>query len=237
MRRDHRGMSLIELIIAVTVSVIIMGAVIMFISNALRSYDLASSTIDLQMESHVLMEQLATWIMEGDEIVTDVGSTTAYTIPVDDGSTRKALVIYTLPRQVDVDRLPIGTTVDESGRVVAATGPTPSPGVSRTAASRRVIWIESGAGSSNGLYMMELTGISDPATDIPSLLTTDVSRLNCISQYLTDFNYDWDDDKGIVSITLTLESGSQEYTLQDQITVRSETVAAPSPSPTPTSGP
>lgn len=65
MRQDDRGITLIEMIIAIASSVIVMGAATVFIRNALRGYELAASTMNLNTESHVLVEQLSTWIMEG----------------------------------------------------------------------------------------------------------------------------------------------------------------------------
>ncbi len=95
MRQDNRGMTLVELMIAIAISVIIMGAATYFIQSALRSYETASDTIDLQMESQILMEQVSTWVMEGNWV------------KVVDGTN---LVIYEIPRKVDATKLPDGVT-------------------------------------------------------------------------------------------------------------------------------
>ena len=81
MRRDDRGFTLVEMIIAMAVSVIVIGAAAIFIRSALRGYRVASDTIDLQMESQVLMEQLATWIMEGNYMAEKDGVLVIYHIP------------------------------------------------------------------------------------------------------------------------------------------------------------
>lgn len=92
-REDNRGITLMELIIAVTISVIIMGAATLFIRSAIRSYDTASDTIDLQMESQIVMEQISTWIMEGNKVKVVNGNN---------------LVIYQIPKKVDAAKLPTG---------------------------------------------------------------------------------------------------------------------------------
>ncbi len=66
--RDSRGMSLIELLISVSMAAIILGAAALFIRRAMQSYDTATSAIDLQMEAHVLLEQMAAWVMEGNRV-------------------------------------------------------------------------------------------------------------------------------------------------------------------------
>lgn len=81
MRRDDRGLTLVEMIIAVTISVIVIGAAAIFIRSALRGYRMASDTINLQMESQVLMEQIATWVMEGNYMAEKDGVLVIYHIP------------------------------------------------------------------------------------------------------------------------------------------------------------
>ncbi len=102
MKQDNRGMTLVELIIACAVAVIIMGAATYFIRSALNGYETASDTIDLQMESQVLMEQMSTWIMEGNWVKV-----------IDEADGSKTLVIYEIPRQVDSSKLPIGVSINQ----------------------------------------------------------------------------------------------------------------------------
>lgn len=115
MKHDNRGMSLIELVIAMAVSTIIMGVIIVFITTATRSYNSAQNTIDLQMESHVMMEQISAWIMAGNSVRVE-------TIAAN-GQNVEAIIIYSIPRQVPNDRLPTGVTQD-------------------THCSRRIIWMQ-----------------------------------------------------------------------------------------------
>ena len=64
-QKDNRGITLIELIIAIAISTIIVGAATFLLSTAQKNYSSASATIDLQSEAQILMEQMGTWIMEG----------------------------------------------------------------------------------------------------------------------------------------------------------------------------
>lgn len=83
MRQDDRGITLLEMIIAVGATVIVMGAATLFIRNALRGYELASETINLKVEAQTLMEQFSTWVMEGNyyEVNKDMGTFVIYHIP------------------------------------------------------------------------------------------------------------------------------------------------------------
>ncbi len=73
MKKDNRGMTLVELIVAIAMSAVIMVAATFFLNNALRSYNAAAESIDLQMESQILMEQIATWVMEGSRVIVEDG--------------------------------------------------------------------------------------------------------------------------------------------------------------------
>ena len=68
MKKDNRGITLVELVVAISMAVIVMGAATLFIRSAVNGYRKASDTIDLQMESQVVMEQASTWIMEGNNV-------------------------------------------------------------------------------------------------------------------------------------------------------------------------
>lgn len=78
---NNRGMTFVELLIAAAMSAIIVTAVTMFIGNAHKSYQNASESVNLQMESQILMEQLGTWIMEGNRVEVNGSVLTIYDIP------------------------------------------------------------------------------------------------------------------------------------------------------------
>lgn len=64
----NKGITLVELIIAVAISSIILGAATLLVKTAQNDYRYTSETADMQSESQVIMEQLGKWIMEGNKI-------------------------------------------------------------------------------------------------------------------------------------------------------------------------
>ena len=112
MNRDQRGITFIELMIAIAISSIIMIAATMFLGAAHKNYNNASAQIDLQSESQILMEQIGMWVMEGNRVEALDPSTSG---------AQGGIVIYRIPRKTSVEK-PNG---------VAA----PEP------ASKRVIWL------------------------------------------------------------------------------------------------
>ncbi|MBR6478063.1 MAG: prepilin-type N-terminal cleavage/methylation domain-containing protein, partial [Lachnospiraceae bacterium] len=83
---DNKGLSLIELIVAISMATVVIGAATMFLYNAERSYRTAEYTIDLQMEAQLLMEQMSNWVMESNYIVVGGAAGSNY------------LVLYSMPR-------------------------------------------------------------------------------------------------------------------------------------------
>ena len=83
MRKDHSGITFVELIIAIAISTIIFGAAILFLGMAHKNYNHASAQIDLQSESQILMEQIGMWVMEEklDPSVSGVEGIVIYKIP------------------------------------------------------------------------------------------------------------------------------------------------------------
>ena len=89
-QKDNRGITLIELIIAIAISTIIVGAATFLLSTAQKNYSSASASIDLQSEAQILMEQMGTWIMEGNRV------------EVNDAKDK--LTVYQIPRKVTTVR-------------------------------------------------------------------------------------------------------------------------------------
>lgn len=213
MKRDNRGLTLVELIIAVAIASIILLAITVFVRNAMRSYQTAQNAIDLQMESHVLMEQLGAWVMEGNRVEVVPQATL--------GVDSDVLVIYQLPRTSDLGRMPDGWTRDSNGNIVAASSPVPPTG------SKRLVWVQDG-----GLYTTVdiVTDFdNDATTSIPTPITPEA---NCICLYMETFTPDWDADRNTVTLEVLLKAGVQEYSLKNEFKVRNGIMATPSPSPT-----
>lgn len=110
----NKGITFVELIIAVAISSIILGATTLLVKTAQNDYQYTSETADLQSESQVLMEQLGKWIMEGNRIKVK-----------ENAGNPDELTIYYIPRTTDT-KLPSG--------VVQSSEPT----------KKKVIWVDGG---------------------------------------------------------------------------------------------
>lgn len=140
-KNDNRGLTFVELIIAISISVIVLVAATLFIKNAINSYNVASDTIDLQMESQILMEQLGKWIMEGNRVKTD----------------GDVLLIYEIPRSINLSKLP---TPGPAG--------TPLPTPDTSSPNVRAIWSNNGKMYMKEQYLPDVnhdTVTINPSTD------------------------------------------------------------------------
>ena len=81
MKRDHRGITLVELLIAISISAIIMAAAAFFFMTAQKNYREAAASVDVQSETQILMEQIGTWIMEGNRVEIEADKLIIYHIP------------------------------------------------------------------------------------------------------------------------------------------------------------
>lgn len=78
MRLNNKGITMVELIIAIAASTIIFGAAMIFMTSAHRGYRTASTEINLQTEAQILMEQIGEWVMEGNKIEVSANKLVVY---------------------------------------------------------------------------------------------------------------------------------------------------------------
>lgn len=222
MRQDNRGFTLVELIIAMTISVLILGAATIFISSSLRSYTTASNTIDLQMESQIAVEQLSTWIMEGNAIYYGNGTDTGI------------LVIMDKPTDTDSSKWPAGYTKSD------------------TSVKTRVIWQTDNnlhmlyldqkikddplAGHEDYVFMSS-SSVADVSNYTQTALDAMAKDENCLCEYVDDFVVEIKPVLSTgkhsltkivsekVAITLKLKEGAQEHEINDEILVRNEIIS------------
>ena len=123
MPNDHRGITLVELIIAIAISTVILGAATLFLGMAHKNYNHASAQIDLQSESQILMEQIGMWVMEGNRVEELDPSVSGV----------RGIAIYTIPNTPSVTN-PAGAAAPEAASCrPAACGTGDSPGWYRRA--------------------------------------------------------------------------------------------------------
>ena len=230
MKLNNKGLTLVELVIAIAISTMIVGAAGMFLYNAERTYRVAEHSINLQMEAQILMEQMSNWIMEGNKIF--VAETTH---DADEDSTviNDVLVIYYIPR--------------DNGKDISTLYPTaftgaPGYDASRNNASCRVIFSYDGK-----LYMKTRNNISNANTEYQALLTAgnanalyssaDATPENEIGEYVYRFHCDKVpsdvavSDLSSVLITLGMVEGKQSYTMTDTFSLRNGLHTIPTPTP------
>lgn len=65
---NNHGMTLIELILAMAISVIIIAAIAMFISTGSKSYETSHDEISVQMEAQTILNQIGDLVQEGNNV-------------------------------------------------------------------------------------------------------------------------------------------------------------------------
>ncbi len=222
---DNRGLTLVELVIAIAISTMIVGAAGLFLYNAERTYRVAEHSVNLQMETQILMEQMSNWIMEGNRIYYVDDDVDPANVTDND-----ILVIYYIPR--------------DNGKNVDDFYPTDySYDSSSLKASRRVIFSNGGK-----LYMKVDNNIDNAAAEFQSLVdgsapalysTSDVKDENLIGEFAYRFSVDKNpsdaDIKELTSVVITmgLIEGKQSYTMSDVFSLRNGLHVIPTATPEP----
>lgn len=199
--RDNRGLSLVELMVTLTITVIVMGAAALFIHTGIRNYQYAAGQINLQKESQVAMEQLVTWVMEGNVV---------------EDRSNQILVVSDYPRPIseNSDNLPIGYKPAEY--IINEGAKTCTPIV-----SQRVIWM-----SDNKLYMvrntqLDATGSKD-ADDIIANLGSYETVKYCVAENIENFTVTANDKNTEVLIKMEMKEGTQTFSVQNSASVRND---------------
>ncbi len=154
MRHDNKGMSLVELILAMTMATIVMGAAMLFLRTALNTYTLADAHIDVQKEAQMNLEQIGTWLMEGNRIgagsisiVSGDTVVTAHSV-TDNTASESILVVFDEPRSEFAG--------DYSASILSGVG-TSGLEYADCDTDVKVFWL----GSSGKLYMLHMFSNTD----------------------------------------------------------------------------
>ncbi len=88
MKRNNKGFSLVELLIAMAVSSIVLTALVLLVSQSVRSYSKQTSLAQIQSDADVVLNQISKSILEADIIYIDKTDAYVkfYTKMVDDTS-------------------------------------------------------------------------------------------------------------------------------------------------------
>lgn len=200
-RLDNKGLSLIELIIAISMATIVIGAASMFMYSAERSYRTAEYSIDLQMEAQLLMEQMSNWVMESNYIKVGGTAPTNY------------LVLYKIPRPTvdDTSLAPVARAA--SRKIIYMYGDK--------------LYIKMDTETVAGTYETE---IKNDSLDL-GFLSTAPDEIYCIGEYTQTFSValpsDVDESKiNSIYVELGMHEGvaaqSKDYTIANRFSIRND---------------
>lgn len=88
MKRNNKGFSLVELLIAMAVSSIVLTALVLLVAQSVKSYSKQTSLAQIQSDADVVLNQISKSILEADIVYIDKSSdyVKLYTKTVDDTS-------------------------------------------------------------------------------------------------------------------------------------------------------
>lgn len=224
---NNAGLTLIELVVAIAMSSVILGAVFMFFTGAQRAYHTAEYGIDLQMEGQILMEQIGNWVMESSRIVVSQDN--------------DVVLLYSIP-------------VDHNNGLTAADYPVEYTPKDSSASCRIIFLADAVSGPGKSLYMKTVTGITDADAHIQTALNAvdnatfysdaDVIDENCIGDLIDTFEayIPSGEDRSQLSsvgIRLNMQKATKGYALENRFSIRNGIfqVIDNSPTPTPTTEP
>lgn len=161
---NNKGLTMVELVIAIGMSTIIMGAAAMFLYNANKSYHAAEYSIDVQMEAQIVMEQLSNMVMESNKI---------YVLEAEN-----ILVLYKIPRNNGRD----ASQITPEGRA-----PEDNKAIRRVifASGSKLYMVETEIADAQ----QDFNSIANPVAGVPLNLYDaseggDIKDENCICEYL-----------------------------------------------------
>ena len=190
-RKNDRGITFVELIIAIAVSTIILGAATLFLGTAQKNYNGVSAQLDLQSESQILMEQLGMWVMEGNRV------------DVIDNAYATQLVVYQVPRNIDSANLPSGVS-----------RPTET-------ASKRIFWMPKGSSKLYVKKFTGIADVDADTSTVSSTDETTANCIGeYVTSFTPTVTTDADNKNATVDISLKMQYMKQKYEIKNEFKVR-----------------
>ena len=190
-RKDDRGITFVELLIAIAISTIILGAATLFLGTAHKNYNHASAQLDLQSESQILMEQLGMWVMEGNRV------------DVVDNVYATQLVVYQVPRNIDSADLPSGVSRPAE------------------TASKKIFWMPKGSKKLYVKKFTGITDVDTDSSTVSSSDETTANCIGeYVTSFIPKVTVDADNKNATVDISLKMECLKQKYEIENEFKVR-----------------
>lgn len=222
MRKDQRGFTIVELLIAIAIMAIVVVAVSGFIVVGSRSYASANSDISVQQEAQLAMNQMSDVLIDTTRSVNYVGYETYGTdgvLVLKDSEfgfepVGKSLIMY--------NGVPIETTPAAPG--ATPTPPTIDPGNGNK--HYQFYWDK----TDEALYYAQLDVLPDdvdPEGNInvrfPEIGNPD-SDWVVLAEHVTKFEVDLTqvEEKRVVQLELTFVDGKREYNTSNNVTIRNK---------------
>lgn len=202
MRKDQKGFTLVELLIAVAIMSIVLAAVCGFIVVGSKSYAAANSDINVQQEAQLALNQMSDVMIDTTRSVNYAGydSSGSPTLVVKDSEftfepTGKSLTLYN------------GTSVKQAdGSELVEEGNGNKNYQFYWDKTDEVLWYTEQAITQN-----TFPALGDPAWEV-------------LADHVTDFSIDLTqvEEKRVVQIAMTLEYGGKVYTTSNNVTIRNK---------------
>ncbi|MDE6406597.1 MAG: type II secretion system GspH family protein, partial [Lachnospiraceae bacterium] len=220
MRKDQRGFTIVELLIAVAILSIVVASVCAFIVVGSRSYASANSDINVQQEAQLSLNQMSDVLIDTTRSVNYVGYDAG-------GNTQKALkdAEFTFTPE-DKSLIMYNGVVEETPAAVPGGTPTKTVDAGNGNKHYHFYWSK----DAETLYYAELdvqsTDVDTAAIHFPAFDPTDPAAAGWVvlAERVTDFSVDLSqvEEKRVVQLALTFLDGRKEYVTSNNVTIRNK---------------
>ncbi|MDE7359247.1 MAG: prepilin-type N-terminal cleavage/methylation domain-containing protein, partial [Lachnospiraceae bacterium] len=219
-RKDQRGFTIVELLIAVAILSIVVASVGAFIVVGSRSYASANSDINVQQEAQLSLNQMSDVLIDTTRSVNYVGYDAG-------GSMQKALkdAEFTFTPE-DKSLIMYNGVVEETPAAVPGGTPTKTVDAGNGNKHYHFYWSK----DAETLYYAELdvqsTDVDTAAIHFPAFDPTDPTAAGWVvlAERVTDFSVDLSqvEEKRVVQLALTFLDGKKEYETSNNVTIRNK---------------
>lgn len=219
-RKDQRGFTIVELLIAIAILSIVVASVCGFILVGSRSYAAANSDINVQQEAQLSLNQMSDVLIDTTRSVNYVGYDAG-------GSPQMALkdAEFTFTPE-DKSLIMYNGVVEETAPAVPGGTPTKTVDPGNGNKHYHFYWSK----EKETLYYAELdvqsTDVDTTAIHFPAFDPTDPVAAGWVelAGHVTDFSVDLSqvEEKRVVQLALTFLDGRKEYVTSNNVTIRNK---------------
>jgi prepilin-type N-terminal cleavage/methylation domain-containing protein len=210
MRKDQKGFTLVELLIAVAILSVVTAAVAGFIVVGSKTYASANNDITIQQEAQLALNQMSDVMIDTTRSINYAGHRL--------GSAESQQVLKDSEFTFEPDAKSLTLYNGEAVAVKNADGSTSEdPDIQEGNGNQnyQFYWVK----DDETLYYHEI-GVKETFPDID--LSDSSAGWEVLAEHVTDFSVDLTqvEEKRVVALELTFEMGNKEYTTSNNVTVR-----------------